>query len=122
MSYLHDDVLDAALQELIDNVDGFYLCSQEPTTYAEATSTYALGSKSSPTLGSIGNVTGGRSLTVSAFTDGSCSASGTATHWALVDSVTSKLYATQALSASQNVISGNDFTIDLFYIVMADPL
>lgn len=122
MSFLHDDVLDSGLAQLTSNGNRLDICSQEPTTYAQATSTYTLGNKTSLTISSPANRSpSGREVTVSAITDGSVSGTGTATHFAIVDTVNSKLLATQALSASQAVTSGNTFTLTQFAIGIPDP-
>jgi hypothetical protein len=95
------------------DADALYLCTQEPTTFAEAISTYACGVKTSPTIGAAGDGSpDGRKRTVAAITDGSVTATGTATHWALTDG--SRLLASGALSASQAVTSGNTFTLAAF--------
>lgn len=122
VAFLNDLVLDAAIQELISNVNSLHICSQQPTTYTEATSTYTLGNKASPSLGAVQDgATSGRRTVVSAITDGSVSGTGTATHFALVDTVGSTLYATQALSSSQAVTSGNTFTLTSFSVTVPDP-
>lgn len=121
MPFILDSALDAALDAVCNPVENLYICSQEPTTYAEAQSTYALGSKATPTIGAAANgVSNGRRRTVAAFTDGSVSATGTATHWALTDNSESVLLATGALSASQAVTDGNAFEIAAFDIAVAD--
>lgn len=121
MAKLHDDALDGALNVIKTNANALYICSAEPSTYTEATSTYALGSKTSPTLGAIGDATGGgRKFTMSAITDGSVTGTGTASHWALVDTLNSKLMCAQALGVSQSVTTGNQFTTDATDIRMPD--
>lgn len=123
VAFLTDNVLDNGVQYLTDNGEALYICSAQPTTYAEATSTYALGSKSTPTISAPQNgATSGRRVVVSAITDGSVSATGTATHYAIVKtSATSELLATEALSASQAVTSGNTFTLTSFSVTIPDP-
>lgn len=114
--FLHDDVLDAALAVLRTNVTHLYICSTVPTTYTEASSTYACGVKATPTLGVIDDDGTGRKTTIAAITDGSVTATATATHWALTSGST--LYATQVLSADQAVTSGNVFTLAAFAVTM----
>ena len=111
MASLNDRVYDNGLTVLDTEVSHLYICSQEPTTYAQASSTYALGVKATPTVSAPGARTpNGRKVTVTAITDGTVSATGTATHYAMVDSTNSRLLATGALSSSQAVTSGNTFT------------
>lgn len=121
MAYLTDTALDAALAVLVSNVNVLYICSQEPTTYAQASATYKLGSKTSYTVGSPTDRTpNGRKVVCPAISDGSVSASATATHWALCSG--SVLYATGALSASQGVTSGNTFTLGAFDVGIPDAV
>jgi hypothetical protein len=120
MPFLADYILDLALSELDTATATLYICSAEPTTFAEASSTYALGNKATPSIGAPANRTpNGRKVTVAAITDGSVTATGTATHWAITKSGTT-LMATGALSASQAVTNGNTFTLAAFDIGIPD--
>lgn len=121
MAYLNYYVLDAALSKLDTEATHLYLCSQEPTTFAQANSTYALGVKTSLSVGAPADRSpNGRKVTVASFTDGSVTATGTATHWAIVDTTNSRLLATNSLTASQAVTSGNTFTFAALDIGIAD--
>ncbi|RAP39302.1 hypothetical protein BYZ73_21235 [Rhodovulum viride] len=113
MTTLSNDVLDAGLQEIRDAASPvLYLCSQEPTTYAEASSTYKLGTKTAPTISAQANRTGGgRKIDIATFTNGTVGANGTGTHWALVDGATSRLLATLPVPAPQAVTSGNPLSL-----------
>jgi hypothetical protein len=64
---------------------------------------------------------GGREVVVAAITDGSVTGTGTATHYAIVDTVNSRLLATGSLTASQAVTSGNTFTLSSVAIGIPDP-
>jgi len=48
---------------------------------------------------------------VSAITDGTVSATGSASHFAILDTVGLRLLAAQALAAPQSVTAGNTFTL-----------
>lgn len=121
MTALADRVLDAALQVVIDEADRLYICSADPSTFGEATDEYALGYKTGPSFGSIGDRTGGgRKVALSAATGGSVLISGTATHYALVDSSNSRLLATGSIS-STSVTAGNTFSTDAADIGIPDP-
>lgn len=110
MAFIADYVLDAALAKLAE-ANRLDICSQEPTTYAEATTTYTLGNKTSLSVGAPTDRTpNGRKVVVAAITDGTVTGTGTATHYAISDTGNSRLLATGALSASQAVTSGNTFT------------
>lgn len=123
MGYLHDDVLDDGLQVITDNANRLDICSALPTTYAEATSTYTLGNKTSPTVGAPSDRTGGgRKVTISAITDGSVTGTGTAGYYAITDTVGSRLLAAQAMVATQSVTSGNEFVTDAVDIGIPDAV
>ena len=111
MAYLNDRVLDNGLSILSTDANAIHICSQEPTTYAEAITTYTLGNKASPSIAAPSARTpNGRKVTVSAITGGSVTATGTASHYAIVDTVNSQLLATTTLTSSQAVTSGNTWS------------
>ncbi len=86
MAYLNDEIFDQGLDWADTNGTRIDICSQEPTTYAQATSTYTLGNKTGLNTGATQNGdTDGRKVTVPAITDGSVTSTGTASHWALTD-------------------------------------
>ena len=120
MAYINDEVFDQGLDYADTNGTRIDICSQEPTTYAEATSTYTLGNKTSLNTGATeAGATDGRRVIVPAITDGSVTGTGTASHWALTDA-SSVLIATGALSSSQGVTSGNTFSLDAISITIRD--
>ena len=118
---LNDEVFDSGLDWIDTNALRLDICSQDPATYAEATSTYSLGNKTSLNPNAPADRSGGgREVVIPAITDGSVTATGTATHWALTNGSDS-LIATGALSSSQGVTSGNTFTLTEFAIGIPDP-
>jgi len=120
MPFISDEIFDQGLDYADTNGTRIDICSSEPTTYTQATSTNTLGNKTGLNTGATQNgATDGRRVIVPAITDGSVTATGTATHWALTDG-TSELLATGALSASQAVTSGNSFTLDAISITIRD--
>ena len=120
MAFINDEVFDGGLDYADVNGTRIDICSQEPVSYAEATSTYTLGNKTGLNTGAPeAGAVDGRRVIVPAITDGSVSGTGTATHWALTDGATI-LVATGALSASQGVTSGNTFTLDAISITIRD--
>lgn len=122
MATLADRVFDNGLTVLDTEANKILLTSQEATTYAEANATYALGNSTSLSVGAPADRTGGgREVTVAAISDGSITANGTATHYAIVDTVNSRLLATGSLTESQVVTSGNTFTLGSFTIGIPDP-
>jgi len=122
MATLNDRVLDNGLTVLDTEANKILITSAEATTYTEANATYALGNSTSLSIGAPADRTGGgRKVTVAAITDGSVTGTGTATHYAIVDTVNSRLLATGSLSASQSVTSGNTFTLSTVDIGIPDP-
>ena len=117
-----DVVLDAALNYLKNNVTQECLCTAEPTTYAEATSTFKVGIKTGLTSGSFtgpadGTVSG-RKITVNQQSAIDVTPSGTATHVALCTGSV-LLYVTTI--TSQVVTAGNTATIQAWEIEIVDP-
>ena len=122
MAFIADYVFDAALTTLDTEGDALYITSTEATTYTEAITTYALGSKTALSIGAPeAGDTSGRKVVVASFSDGSVTGTGRATHWAIVDVSETRLLATGALSASQAVTSGNTFSLAAFDIEINDP-
>lgn len=120
MAYINDEAFDQGLDYIDTNGTRIDICSQEPVTYAEATSTYSLGNKTGLNTGATENgAVDGRRVIVPAITDGAFTATGTGTHWALTDGI-SVLLATGSLAASQAVTSGNTFTLDAISITFRD--
>jgi hypothetical protein len=121
MAFINDRVFDNGLTVLDTEANRLDICSQEPVSYTEATSTYTLGNKTSLSVGAPGDRSGGgRKVTVAAITDGTVTGTATATHWAVVDTSNSRLLATGSLSSGQAVSSGNPFTLAAFDIGIPD--
>lgn len=118
--FLNDNTLDNGLAAPKAAADRIFVCSQEPATYTQATSTYALGNKD---FGGAGNVypgaitagaPSGRKITsapVVAGAPGSVTATDNATHNAVVSSGLSRLEMALPLAAAQQVTAGNTFTL-----------
>jgi hypothetical protein len=122
MATLNNRVFDNGLSVLDTEANKILVTSQEATTYTEANATYALGNSTSLSIGAPADRSGGgREVTVAAISDGSVTGTGTATHFAIVDTSNSRLLATGSLTASQSVTSGNTFTLGAFTIGIPDP-
>lgn len=126
MPYLNDRVLDFGIDILNTEADRFDICSQEPATYTEATSTYTLGNKDHGASGSAFGAPAdrtptGRKVSSTAVTDGSVTGTGTATHWAASEVGNSRLLAASSLASSQGVTSGNSFSLPSFDVGIPDP-
>ncbi|RWE77328.1 MAG: hypothetical protein EOS63_19740 [Mesorhizobium sp.] len=122
MSFLNSLVLDNGVQYIKDHGNRLYICSSEPGDYA-GTLTAALGAKNTPAISAPGARTpSGRKVTISAITDGAVSATGDASHWALVDTVNFRLLAAKALDAVLAVTLGDDtWTLPAFDIGIPGP-
>ena len=115
-----DSVLDAALN-VIGAATSICVCSTQPTTYAEAITTYKLAISATPTFQSPEDGdTNGRKITVDEEATIPVDATGDAEHVALVNSVGSVLlYVTTC--TLQGLTSGNTVTIPPWDIEIADP-
>lgn len=111
-------VLDNGLSVLDTDAVAIHLCSQDPTTYTEATSTYSLGNKTWTAGGAFGapedGTPNGRQVNSTAISDGDVTATGTATDWAVVDAT--HLLANGSLLAPQSVEQSNTFVLPSFKV------
>ncbi len=122
MATLNNRVFDNGLTVLDTEANVIHITSQEATTYAEASSTYTLGNSTSLSIAAPSDRSGGgRKVSVAAISDGSISGTGSATHYAIIDTNNSRLLVTGSLTASQAVTSGNTFTLATFDIGIPDP-
>ena len=123
MAFLANDIFDSGLNVLNTATTTIHITSQEATTFTEANVTYALGHSTSLSIGAPQDRSGGgREVVVAAIADGSVTGTGTATHYAIVDTVNSRLLATGSLTASQSVTTGNTFTLSAVSIGIPDPV
>lgn len=121
MAAIADSVLDAALNEIKNNAETLYICSSEPATYG-AIAAATLGTKATPAItGPADRGAGGREITFTAITDGSITATGTASHVVVADDTGTTLLFSKALSATQAVTNGNPFTLNSFKVGFPDP-
>lgn len=122
MALIGDQVYDHGLDALDTDANRLDICSQEPANYTEAMTTYTLGNKVPPTIGAPADAAGGgREVDVSAITDGSVTGTGDASHWAITDTINSRLLAAGPLASTQGVTSGNTFTLTTFKVTLPDP-
>lgn len=118
---VHNDVFDSGLGILTTDVENLYICSSQPTTFTEASSTYKLGTKSSPTITGPSDGTTGRKVDVSAISDGVVNTAGNAGWVALTDDSLSKLLISCNLASPLDVATGSPFTLTAFKIEIPDP-
>ena len=122
MATLDNRVFDNGLTVLDTEANKLLITSQEAASFTEANATYALGDTTSLSIAAPSDRTGGgREVVAAAISDGSVTGNGTATHYAIVDTVNSRLLATGSLTASQVVSSGNTFSLGSFTIGIPDP-
>ena len=122
MASIADSVLDNGLTVLDTEANRVDITSQEATTYAEATSTYTLGNQTSISISAPADRSGGgRKVTMAASSGGTVTGTGTATHYAIVDTGNSRLLVTGSLTASQSVTSGNTFSLEALDVGIPDP-
>ena len=124
---VHDDILDAALDFLVDNATFLCVNSAEPSTYAEAYTTYALARvaiTSADFAAREAGSTSGRKMTVSAQSSISNIATGIATHVAIVgtdaDDTNAVLYGTTCVA--QAITSGGVTNVPSWDIELRAPL
>ena len=121
MATLNDRVFDNGLTVLDTEANVIHITSAEATDFANVSSV-TLGNSTSLSIGAPQDRSGGaREVVVAAITDGSVTGTGTATHYAIVDTVNSRLLATGSLTASQSVTSGNTFTLSSVAVGIPDP-
>ena len=119
-----DAVIDAALNHVADNGSVMHVCSQEPTNYTQASSTYNLADQALTTGDGNGSYTvsdgdsGGRKLTVAQQAGVNVDSTGTATHVAICSGSVLLLVTT---CTSQAITSGNTVTIPSFFETIGDP-
>jgi len=122
MATINDRVLDNGLTILDSEANRVDICSQEPASYAEATSTYTLGNQTSISIGAPADRSaGGREVTMAASSGGAVTGTGTATHYAIADTTNSRLLVTGSLTASQAVTTGNTFSLEALSVGIPDP-
>lgn len=116
---VHNDVLDAALNEVATG-NLMIACSAEPTTRTEAVTTYALADVAMAGVDytNADGDTSGRKCTVGAKSGVTVDSTGTATHVAIVDGI-DLLYVTTC--TSQALTSGNTVDFPAWDIEIADP-
>jgi hypothetical protein len=101
---LADYVLDNGLAAISTEAHTIVICSQDPTTFTEATSTYKVGHKTWAVGGAAGAPVArspkGRKVMTTAIIDGTVDATATATAWAILDLANSRVHANGAVDAS----------------------
>ena len=120
--YANDEMMDAALDYIITNCDKQTVCSQQPTTYLEAVTTFMLAEVAI----AGGNITkedgstSGRQFNVAAKNNVDVTNTGTGNHVSLVDTINSKLLFVTTAPA-QAITAGNQVNIGSWQDQISDP-
>lgn len=120
---VNNAVLDAALDYLVDNADEVFVCNAEPTTYAEAQTTFALAEKLAQDFSSQAAEDGdvsGRKVPIPEVVIASIDTSGTATHVALCKNGGSVLLYVTTIT-SQVLTATNPLTVPTWDVEIRDP-
>lgn len=117
--FANDSVMDAALDKIATGTI-MTACSAQPTTRAEAVTTYALAdvSLSSGDFTKANGDSSGRKVTIAAKSGVPVDTNGTATHVAICDGSSLLLVTT---CTSQALTSGNTVSFPAFNDEIADP-
>lgn len=114
---LKSRVVDASLNEIKNFTETLYICNQVPTTFLEASVTYAIGSKAAPTFtGPADGVDNTRVLTVNAITDGVVLQNGDGVYAVLTDDSLSDILGIWILDVPLTVNGQTAFTLTSFQI------
>jgi hypothetical protein len=119
--WANDLVMDAAL-DYIATATRIFVCSAQPATYAEASSTYdlATGTIDGTDFTKANGDSSGRKVTVSAQSGLAVDHSGTATHIAIgIASGSELVYVTTC--TSQALTAGNTVNVPAWDVEIADP-
>lgn len=122
--FANDEIMDAALSVVKNNVTRMTACSAQPTTFSEGNTTYALAdvSMASADFTLTNGDTSGRKCTVAAKSAVPIDTSGTATHIALLDVANAKLlYVTTCTSLALTAGGGNTVSFPAWKFEIADP-
>lgn len=123
--YITPNALDASLNYIKNNVENLYICSSEPTTFTEASSTFRLCVKASPVITGPVNYTvdleTGRMITVAAITDGAIESAGQAAYLALTDDSNNELLYVKPLNVAEVIVAQQVFTMPSFAIKHKNP-
>lgn len=119
---LATEIKDALLAPFVSNTDRMFLCNAAPTNYTQASTTYMVGYKDSPTVSAAEAGTGNaRKVHISAVTDGVVNAGGgNAAFVAYANSANSFLQAVHALASNKALVAGTPWTCNQFDAVIVD--
>ena len=123
MAFIGDRVFDLGLEVLNTECNLLTLCTQEPTTYTEARTTYKIAENLNPSIDPPSDRAGGgrESVIIAVALGGQVTANGTATHFSLVDTANNRLLVVGELASSIVLTTSDSFTLDEFTVGIPDP-
>jgi len=122
MAALGNSVFDNGLNHIDSATENLYLLSADPGLVWANIATYALGAKAAPAISSPADRTlGGREVTISAITDGTVTATGDGTHYALTDDSANDILVVGTLTSTLSVTIGGVFATESFKVGIPDP-
>jgi hypothetical protein len=86
MAYMNDQIFVQGLSWATANGTVLRLCTQEPTTYVEAATTYGIANNAVALPAPVNGAIDGMRVIIPIVIGGAVTATGTATYWALTDS------------------------------------
>ena len=116
------NIPDSNLDEMLSVVEGtnIHACSAQPTTYAEATTTFNLASDATGTYTKANGTPSGRQNTQAGTTATSITNTGTATHVAIT-TTTGTVLELVTTCTPQALTSGGTVDIGSFIHTLTDP-
>lgn len=115
MASLNDGALDAKLNYIKNNGTKLHLCTTEPTTYAEAETTYSIAEGNVTITGPTNGDVSGRKITVPALSGVTSSGAGNTNFRALTNG-TDTLVWVGAVASPVNIGSGTSVSTTAFDI------
>lgn len=124
MAYINDSVFDQGLDLIDTNATALHLCNIEPTTYADASTTFPGGKSFGSGSVSVGapvdgKIDGRRVIVPQTLVTGTANGA-SITAWALVDSANSMLLATGAVDPVVSISTGESLGTSEVSITIRD--
>lgn len=121
MPYLNDLVLDNGLDHARVNAQTIHACSAEPADYA-GVAAVSLGSTTLVNAALSDRTGGGREVVCTPQSGATYDASGTVSHYAIVDDTGTTLLAANAVAAAKAVNAGDAIDLDAVEVAFPDAV
>jgi len=118
MTYVHSDILDSALLEIVRFATELHICSSEPVDRSDVL-TKSLGIMKPLLIDGPSSSLEGRVLEINPSSQGIVTQTGTATHYAIIDD--SRLLISNSLSAPEEVTENSTFFLEDLFIELVLP-